>query len=88
MARLELLDDHFVVRNDGWRRLLTIVGSIRVRYEAMASVRVGLDEVPRWFTWRVGFNAGVGTRRAGSSGGVERSGSSTSAIAPGRSWSS
>jgi len=65
MARLELLDDHFVVHNAGWRRLLTIVGSIRVRYEAVASVQVGLDRAPRWFTWRVGFNAGVGSRRAG-----------------------
>ena len=65
MARVELLDDHFVIRNEGLRRLLTIVGSISVRYEAVASVDVGLDGAPPWFTWRVGFNAGVGTRRAG-----------------------
>ncbi len=65
MARVELHDDHFVIRNEGLRRLLTIVGSISVRYEAVALVAVGLDEVPPWFTWRLGFNAGLGTRRAG-----------------------
>ncbi len=65
MARVELHDDHLVIRNEGLRRLLTIVGSISLRYEAVASVDVGLDEVPPWFTWRVGFNAGIGTRRAG-----------------------
>jgi hypothetical protein len=65
MDRVELLEDHFVIRNAGLRRLLTIVGSVSVRYEAVASVAVGLDEVPRWFTWRFGFNAGVGSRRAG-----------------------
>lgn len=65
MARVDLGDDHFVIRNEGLRRLLTVVGSIRVRYEAVASVDVGLDEVPPWFTWRVGFNAGFGTRRVG-----------------------
>jgi len=63
--RLELLHDRFVIRNEGIRRLLTIVGSITVRYEAMESVDVGLDEAPAWFTWRVGFNAGIGSRRAG-----------------------
>jgi hypothetical protein len=65
MDRVELLDDRFVVHNEGWRRLLTVVGDVVVRYEAVESVEVGLDEVPRWFTWRVGYNAGLGTRRAG-----------------------
>jgi hypothetical protein len=65
MDRVELLDDRFVIHNEGWRRLLTVVGDVVVRYEAVAYVEVGLDEVPRWFTWRVGYNAGVGTRRAG-----------------------
>lgn len=65
MSRVELHADHFVIRNEGLRRLLTIVGSISLRYEAVASVAVGLDEVPPWFTWRVGFNAALGTRRAG-----------------------
>jgi hypothetical protein len=65
MARVELFDDRFVIHNEGLRRLLTIVGSVTVRYEAIAYVEVGLDEVPGWFTWRIGFNAGVGLRRAG-----------------------
>jgi hypothetical protein len=64
-ARVDLLDDRFVIRNDGMRRLLTIAGTITVRYEAVASVEVGLDEVPPWFTWRIGFNPGLGSRRAG-----------------------
>ena len=73
-------------------RLLTIVGSINVRYEAVESVEIGLHEVPRWFTWRVGFNAGVGTRRAGicrprcggngSTGSPTGPASSTSSTAP------
>jgi hypothetical protein len=65
MARVELFDDRFVIHNDGLRRLLTIVGSVTVRYEAISYVEVGLDGVPGWFTWRIGFNAGVGSRRAG-----------------------
>src|SRR5262245_55054416 len=65
MARVDLLDDRLVIRNEGLRRLLTIVGSITVRYEAVASLDVGLDAVPRWSTWRVGYNPAVGVRRAG-----------------------
>lgn len=65
MARVELLDDRLVIHNDGLRRLLTVVGTITVRYEAVTSVEIGLDEVPPWFTWRVGFNPGLGSRRAG-----------------------
>jgi hypothetical protein len=65
MPRVEMFDDRFVIHNDGLRRLLTIVGSVTVRYEALAYVEVGLDGVPGWFTWRIGFNAGVGARRAG-----------------------
>jgi hypothetical protein len=38
---------------------------ITVRYEAVESVEVGLDEAPPWFTWRVGYNPGFGSRRAG-----------------------
>jgi hypothetical protein len=65
VARVELLDDRFVIRNEGVRRLLTIVGTIAVRYEAIASVDVGLADVPPWWTWRLGYNPAVGTRRAG-----------------------
>jgi hypothetical protein len=65
MARVELLDDRFVIHNEGIRRLLTIVGTITVRYEAVESVEVGLGEVPPWFTRRIGFNPGFGSRRAG-----------------------
>ena len=65
MAQVELLDDRLVIHNEGLRRLLTVVGTITVRYEAIESVEVGLDEVPPWFTWRVGFNPGLGARRAG-----------------------
>ena len=65
VARVELLDDRFVIRNEGLRRLLTIVGSITVRYEAIASVEIGLDELPPWYTWRIGYNPGLGSRRAG-----------------------
>ena len=65
MTRVELFDDRFVIHNEGLRRLLTIVGSITVRYEAIAYAEVGLDNVPGWFTWRIGFNAGLGSRRAG-----------------------
>jgi len=36
-----------------------------VRYEAIDDVDVGLDELPRWFTWRVGYNPGLGAHRAG-----------------------
>jgi hypothetical protein len=65
MAEVELLDDRFVIRNEGLRRLLTIAGTITVRYEAVESVEIGLDEAPPWFTWRIGYNPGVGSRRAG-----------------------
>jgi hypothetical protein len=65
MARVELLDDRFVIHNEGMRRLLTIVGTIIVRYEAVESVEIGLGEVPPWFTRRIGFNPGFGSRRAG-----------------------
>jgi hypothetical protein len=65
MARVDLLDDRFVIRNEGARRLLTIVGTITLRYEAVESVEVGLDQVPPWLTRRIGFNPGLGSRRAG-----------------------
>ncbi|HSC73346.1 MAG TPA: hypothetical protein VLB89_04195 [Gaiellaceae bacterium] len=65
MDRIELLDDHFVIRNRGAHRLLTIVGDVAIRYEAIASVDVGLDSVPPWFTRRVGYSTGIGSRRAG-----------------------
>jgi hypothetical protein len=63
--RIELLDDRFVIRNRGLHRLLTIVGDVIVRYEAIASVDVGLDVVPAWFAWRVGYSTGIGSHRAG-----------------------
>jgi hypothetical protein len=63
--RIELLEDRFVIRNRGLHRLLTIVGDITVRYEAIASVDVGLDRVPPWFTWRVGYSPGIGSHRSG-----------------------
>ena len=65
MARMELLDDRVVIHNERLRRLLTIVGTITARYEAVASVEVGLRELPAWYTWRVGYNPGFGARRAG-----------------------
>ena len=65
MARVEFLDDRVVIHNKGLRRLLTIVGTITVRYEAIASVEVGLRDLPAWHTWRVGYNPGFGRRRAG-----------------------
>jgi hypothetical protein len=65
MDRIELLDDRFVIRNQGLHRLLTIVGDVTIRYEAIASVDVGLDGVPPWFTWRVGYSTGVGSHRSG-----------------------
>ena len=40
MDRIELLDDHFVIRNRGAHRLLAIVGDVAIRYEAIASVVV------------------------------------------------
>jgi hypothetical protein len=64
-ARVELLDDRFVIHNEGLRRFLTVVGTITVRYEAIDSVQVGLADVPPWFTWRVGYNPGLRSRRAG-----------------------
>jgi hypothetical protein len=63
--RIELLEDRFVIRNRGLHRLLTIVGDVTVRYEAMASVDVGLDDVPPWFTGRVGYSTGIGSHRSG-----------------------
>jgi len=63
--RIELLDDRFVIRNRGLRRLLVIVGDVTIRYEAIASVAVGIDAVPPWFTWRVGYSTGVGSHRGG-----------------------
>ena len=65
MTRVELLDDRFVIHNERMRRLLTIVGTITVRYEAVESVGIGLGGVPPWFTRRIGFNPGLGSRRAG-----------------------
>ena len=46
-------------------RLLTVVGTVAVRYEAVASVDVGLDAVPGWWVWKVGYNPAFGSRRAG-----------------------
>jgi hypothetical protein len=65
MARVELLDDRFEVHNEGLRRLLTVVGTIAARYEAVESVEVGLEQVPPWYAPRVGYNPGLGSRRAG-----------------------
>jgi hypothetical protein len=65
MDRIELLEDRFVVHNRGLHRLLTIVGDVTIRYEAIASVGVGLDDVPPWFTWRVGYSPGIGSHRSG-----------------------
>jgi hypothetical protein len=65
MAQIELLDDRFVIRNEGLKRLLTVTGTVTVRYEAIDSVDLGLDGAPPWYTWRVGYNPGVGSRRAG-----------------------
>ena len=65
MARIELLDDRFVVRSEGFRRLLTVVGTVAVRYEAVASVQVGMDALPGWSSWKVGYNPAFGSRRAG-----------------------
>jgi len=65
MARVDLLGDRFVIRNEGARRLLTVVGTVTLRYEAVELVEIGLDEVPPWFTRRLGFNPGLGSRRAG-----------------------
>ena len=62
---MELLDHGFVIRNEGTRRLVTFAGTITVPYEAVASVDVGLDKVPPWYTRRIGLNPGVGSRRAG-----------------------
>ena len=63
--RIELLDDRFVIRNRGLHRLLTIVGDVTIRYEAVDSVTVGIGAVPPWFTWRVGYSPGIGSHRAG-----------------------
>jgi hypothetical protein len=63
--RIEFLDDRFVIRNRGLHRLLTIVGDVTIRYEAIASVAVGLDAVPPWYAWRVGYSTGIGSGRAG-----------------------
>lgn len=65
MARLQLLQDRLVIRNEGFRRLLTVAGDVTVRYEAVSSVQVGLDRVPPWYARRVGYNPGRGSRRAG-----------------------
>jgi hypothetical protein len=65
MDRIELLDDRFVIRNRGLHRLFTIVGDVTIRYEAVATVDVGLDDVPPWFTWRVGYSTGIGSHRSG-----------------------
>jgi hypothetical protein len=65
MASVDLLDDHLVVRSDGLGRLLTVVSGPGVRYEAIDDVAVGLDALPPWYIWRLGYNPGLGTRRAG-----------------------
>ena len=86
MTRLDLLDDRFVIRNEGWRRLLTVVGNVTVRYEAIASIEIGLHELP-----------GVLTPKAGREGHVEPSEvaesaptaglQQTSTVNAGRDWS-
>jgi hypothetical protein len=63
--RIELLDDRFVIRNRGLHRLFTLVGDVTIRYEAIASVDVGLDRVPPWFAWRLGYSTGIGSHRSG-----------------------
>ncbi len=65
MDRIELLDDRFVIRNRGLHRLLTIVGDVTTRYEAIESIDVGLDRVPPWFAWRLGYSTGIGSHRSG-----------------------
>ena len=65
MAQVVLLDDRFEIRNEGLRRLLTVAGTVAARYEAVEKVEVGLDAVPPWYAWRLGYNPGVGARRAG-----------------------
>jgi hypothetical protein len=65
VTRLDLLDDRFVIRNEGWRRLLTVVGNVTVRYEAIASIEIGLHELPGVLTPKAGYNPGFGSRRVG-----------------------
>ncbi len=65
MDRIELLEDRLVIRNRGLHRLLTIVGDVTIRLEAIASVAVGIDAVPPWYAWRLGYSPGIGSHRAG-----------------------
>ena len=54
--RIELAPDALVVRYDGLDRLATLVGGVRVPYGAIRLVRVGLDEVPPWYAFRLGLS--------------------------------
>ena len=51
MARVELFDDRFVIHNEGLRRLLTIVGSVTVRYEAGVYQVESGSTIVMWSSW-------------------------------------
>jgi hypothetical protein len=67
MARnLELTDDSLVITYDGLSSALTLMRELRVPYGAISEVKIGLDELPGPFAWRVGLStAPFGETRRG-----------------------
>jgi hypothetical protein len=67
MARtIELEPNALVLRYSGASALTRLLGELRVPYEDIRSVRVGLDEVPSALAFRIGFStAPLGSTRQG-----------------------
>jgi hypothetical protein len=64
--RIELAPDALVVRYEGLDRLMVLVGEVRVPYESIRLVRIGLDELPPWHAFRLGLStAPLGDHRRG-----------------------
>ena len=54
--RIDLTEDALILRYSGLDRAAAIVGDVRVPYEAIASVSIGLTDPPGALAFRVGFS--------------------------------
>ena len=54
--RIDFEQDALLIRYDGLSRAATLVGELRVPYEAIASVSIGLSDPPGALAVKVGFS--------------------------------
>lgn len=56
--RIELGADALTIRYTGATALLVSTTEVRIPFSTIRAVRVGLDSVPAWYTFRVGLSTG------------------------------